>query len=275
MGSEHIPQLALAIPLAAVVGLFVGSFLNVVIYRTPLGLSVAAPRSFCPTCDRQLMWWENVPVISWVALRGHCRTCHLPIPSRYPLVELTTSVAFVLTTWAWHGTLIAAAYCALVASLIAVSLIEYGGQRAPLSVAAVGSGLALAIIVVAGGWQHRWDTVVGSVIGLALAVLGFAFLRREDPNCDDPRGYGRSALLLAGCWCGGLGLRAVAVGASCWIVAYFLCMVGLWASARQSVTTSNASPVLVAPAEPGAGSTSHHSRRVGHGCLTSRWGVTS
>lgn len=242
MGSEQIPLLAAAIPLAAVVGLFVGSFLNVVIYRTPLGLSVAAPRSFCPTCDRQLLWWENVPVISWVALRGRCRTCHLPISVRYPLVEGATSIAFVVTTWAWHGTVIAAAYCALVAALIAVSLIEYGGQRAPLSVAAVGSGLALAIIVIGGGWQNRWDTVVGSALGLALGALGFAILRNEDPDCVDPRGFGRSALLLAGCWCGGLGLRAVAVGASCWIVAYFLCMVGVWASARQSVSTNSSAP---------------------------------
>jgi leader peptidase (prepilin peptidase)/N-methyltransferase len=63
MGSEHVPLLAVALPLAAVVGLFVGSFLNVVIYRAPLGLSVSTPRSFCPTCQRQLHWWENVPLV--------------------------------------------------------------------------------------------------------------------------------------------------------------------------------------------------------------------
>ena len=74
MRSSDIP-LPLAIPRAGVVGLFVGSFLNVVVYRTPLGLSVSAPRSFCPTCRRQLTWWENVPIGSWVALRGRCRTC--------------------------------------------------------------------------------------------------------------------------------------------------------------------------------------------------------
>ena len=58
------------IPLAVVVGLIVGSFLNVVVYRAPLGLSVSTPRSFCPTCDRQLAWWENIPLGSWLFLRG-------------------------------------------------------------------------------------------------------------------------------------------------------------------------------------------------------------
>src|SRR5664280_3022890 len=88
MASDGIPRLAVTIPVAVIVGLFVGSFLNVVVYRIPLGLSVAKPRSFCPTCDRQLKWWENVPVVSWVALRGHCHTCHEPISARYPFVCL-------------------------------------------------------------------------------------------------------------------------------------------------------------------------------------------
>ena len=86
--------------LAGVVGLFIGSFLNVVVYRAPLGLSVSTPRSFCPTCDRQLVWWENVPLISWLALRGRCHTCHEPISVRYPLVEATTAVAFAFVALA-------------------------------------------------------------------------------------------------------------------------------------------------------------------------------
>src|SRR5664279_5390153 len=132
MSPDGLPLLAVAIPLAGVVGLFVGSFLNVVIYRAPLGLSVAAPRSFCPTCGRQLKWWENVPVVSWALLRGRCRTCRQPISARYPLVELATGTVFSLVTWGWHGTLVSAGYCALAAGMIAVGLIEYGGQRAPL-----------------------------------------------------------------------------------------------------------------------------------------------
>jgi leader peptidase (prepilin peptidase)/N-methyltransferase len=242
MNSDRLSLLFVTVPLAGVVGLFVGSFLNVVIYRTPRGLSVAAPRSFCPACERQLNWWENVPVVSWTALRGRCRTCHQPISIRYPLVELATGATFASTTWAWHGTIIAAAYCVLAASTIAVGLIEYGGQRAPLSVAAVGTTLALAVILVGGGWQQRWATVVGSLVGTVVAVAAYALLRHSDPDSVDPREHGRSALLMAGCWSGGLGLAATAAGVACWIVVYLFCMVGAWEHARQALRVGGPSP---------------------------------
>jgi len=242
MSSDRIPLLLVTVPLAGVVGLFVGSFLNVVIYRTPRGLSVAAPRSFCPSCERQLNWWENVPVVSWTALGGRCRTCRQPISIRYPLVELATGATFATTTWAWHGTIIAAAYCVLAASTIAVGLIEYGGRRAPLSVAAVGTSLGLAIILVGGGWQQRWATVAGSLVGTVVAVAAYALLRHGDPDAGDSRGHGRSALLMAGCWSGGLGLAATAAGFACWIVVYLSCMVGAGALARQSVRVGGPRP---------------------------------
>src|SRR5271156_4004784 len=132
MTSDRVQLLAVVIPLGTIVGLFVGSFLNVVIYRAPLGLSVSRPRSFCPTCDRQLQWWENVPVVSWLALRGRCRTCRQPISPRYPLVELSTGVVFGLIVWGWHGQMAAVGYCVLAAGMIAVGLIELEGQRAPV-----------------------------------------------------------------------------------------------------------------------------------------------
>jgi leader peptidase (prepilin peptidase)/N-methyltransferase len=235
MTSDRLSLLFVTVPLAGVVGLFVGSFLNVVIYRTPRGLSVAAPRSFCPTCERQLNWWENVPLVSWTALRGRCRTCRQPISIRYPLVELATGATFALTTLAWHGTIIAAGYCVLAATMIAVGLIEYGGQRAPVSVATVGTTLALAVILVGGGWQQRWSTVVGSLVGTVIGLTAYALLRHSDPESRDPRGHGRSALLIAGCWSGGLGLAATTAGVACWIVVYLSCGAVAWALSRQSV----------------------------------------
>src|SRR5208282_1433104 len=87
MGSGDTPRLVATALLAGVAGLLVGSFLNVVVYRAPLGLSVSSPRSFCPNCRHQLSWWENIPVASWVFLRARCRACHQPISARYPLVE--------------------------------------------------------------------------------------------------------------------------------------------------------------------------------------------
>jgi leader peptidase (prepilin peptidase)/N-methyltransferase len=254
MGSDHIPLLAVVLPVAGLVGLFVGSFLNVVVYRTPLGLSVSRPRSFCPTCDRQLHWWENVPLVSWLALRGRCHTCHQPISIRYPLVELSTAVSFVLITWAWHGTFIATGYCVLAAGMISVGLIEYGGRRAPLSVAAIATGSGAVLVVVGAGWLHHWSTLAGCLIGTVAALVVFGALRAADPGCTDPRGHGRSALLIAGCWVGGLGPVPLAVGAAAWVLTYFCCMVGAWSTARRYAGTAEGPtpatslhPILAAP----------------------------
>ena len=233
MSSGSFPLLAVTISCAGVVGLFIGSFLNVVIYRAPLGLSVSTPRSFCPNCQRQLAWWENIPLFSWIGLRGRCHTCHSPISIRYPMVELATGVTFALVTWAWHGTAVSAGYCVLAATLIAVALIEYGGQRSPLSVAAIGTGVAEVLIVVAAGWRHHWSIVIGSLIGTVAAGAVFAVLRSADPECSDPRAHGRTALLIAGCWIGGLGVGPAAVGAGFWIGTFFVCMVGTWALTRE------------------------------------------
>src|SRR5438094_2219268 len=84
---------------AFVVGAIVGSFLNVCIYRMPLGISVNKPRrSFCPKCKYQIPWYSNLPLITWVAQRGKCRNCGAPISVRYVLVELLTALLF-LAVW--------------------------------------------------------------------------------------------------------------------------------------------------------------------------------
>ena len=77
-----------------VLGLLIGSFLNVVIYRVPRGMSLVRPGSSCPSCGAPIRWFDNVPVLSWIALRGRCRRCRRPISLRYPLVELATGAIF-------------------------------------------------------------------------------------------------------------------------------------------------------------------------------------
>ncbi len=224
------------IAVAALFGLGVGSFLNVVVYRVPLGLSVSKPRSFCPTCDRQLSWWENVPVASWLALRGKCHTCHEPISARYPLVEGATAAVFALVTWAWHGSLLSGGYCVLGATVIAVSLIELGGPRAPLSVGATGAALGQTLIIGAAMWLDAWSVLVWSLVGLVVATVTLAVLRSRDPDCRDPRGHGRTLLATAGCWLGGLGAVAVAAtvaGLVAWILTAFACLVVLWNRRRR------------------------------------------
>ena len=80
-------------------------------------------------------------------------------------MELTTGILFALVTWAWDGRILSAGYCILAATMVAVGLIEYGGQRAPLSVAAIGSGIALLLIVAAAGWEDHWSIAIGSLLG--------------------------------------------------------------------------------------------------------------
>ena len=232
----------LVIVVAGVLGLLVGSFLNVVIYRSPLGLSVSTPRSFCPTCDRALSWWENVPVLSWVALRGCCRTCHQPISIRYPLVELATGAAFALVAWAWHGNALTPGYGVLAATAIAAALIEYGGSRTPLSVGAIGAGLGTGCIVVAALWLGGDAVAVWSVVGLVAGAAAFGVLRGADPGCGDPRWHGRALLPAAGCWLGGVGAvegSAAVAGAAAWVLAEFACLLALWVAGRRRVRSAS------------------------------------
>jgi len=89
----------LIVALAGALGLLIGSFLNVVIYRVPLKRSIVQPPSACPNCGHRLAWYENIPVFSWFALRAKCRSCGEPISMRYPLVELATGLFFALVAW--------------------------------------------------------------------------------------------------------------------------------------------------------------------------------
>ena len=81
---------------AAVIGACIGSFLNVVIYRLPLGQSLVSPPSRCPKCDTRLNWYDNIPVFGWLLLRGRCRQCRNAISIQYPIVEAITALLFVL-----------------------------------------------------------------------------------------------------------------------------------------------------------------------------------
>ncbi len=106
--------------LAALFGLLIGSFLNVCIHRWPRDLSVVHPRSACVACEHQIAWYDNVPVISYIVLRGRCRNCGAAIHWRYPLVELLTAAAFAIFVHQNGLTIVAAKYCVLSAILIAL-----------------------------------------------------------------------------------------------------------------------------------------------------------
>src|SRR5437667_8300435 len=115
---------AVVAAVCGVLGLAMGSFLNVVIHRVPRKESVVRPRSHCPRCGSRLADRDNVPVLSWVLLRGRCRDCGEPISVRYPLVELATAGLFVAAALRFGLDWALPAYLVLFAALLAISVID-------------------------------------------------------------------------------------------------------------------------------------------------------
>jgi leader peptidase (prepilin peptidase)/N-methyltransferase len=138
-------------------GLLFGSFANVVIWRVPRGESIVRPGSHCPTCDAPIAWYDNVPIVSWLVLRGRCRHCHEPIALRYPLVEAASGALFLLPALVWGPGLRAVFGATLFWFLLALSLIDLEHMRLPnpLVGALASVGLLGALI----SQLLRWDAV--------------------------------------------------------------------------------------------------------------------
>jgi leader peptidase (prepilin peptidase) / N-methyltransferase len=168
------PARVIAAVVSGVVGASIGSFLNVVIYRVPRRLSIVRPRSHCPRCGTELGDAENVPVISWVVLRGRCRHCHEPISVRYPIVELATAALFVAFSLVLRSFAPVAPLDCLAAAALAGAAIALDQLPVPRSIvlaAAIGAA-SLAAVSIAERTDHR---LAWAAIGGAAAVLGAAF----------------------------------------------------------------------------------------------------
>jgi len=166
--------------LAAILGAIVGSFLNVVISRVPEGGSIVRPRSRCPICLTEIGPRDNIPVVSYLILRGRCRTCRTPIPSWYPLVEISTAAIWAIAAWViLNGPATAIAYAlmslVIATALIALTVIDLHTHRLPrvivlplYAVVVVGIGSA----ALTGDSGDAWGLVLGAVIWTAfLGVL--------------------------------------------------------------------------------------------------------
>lgn len=157
-----------------VLGLIIGSFLNVVIWRVPRGESVVSPPSHCPSCDAEIGPLDNVPLVSWLVLRGHCRRCRAGISARYPAVELATGVLFGLFAIHFGAHADLAAYLYLAAVGIALAVIDLDHQRLPdpLTLPSYVVGAALLGIAAATGSGGGGHDYVRALIGMA-ALFGF------------------------------------------------------------------------------------------------------
>lgn len=149
---------ALLVSCLVVLGLLVGSFLNVVVHRVPAGLSIVSPGSACPSCGSPIRWHDNVPVVSWVLLRGRCRACEAPISWRYPAVEASTGAVFGVLGWWLLGREPALLpwFLALAAAGIALFLIDLDCRRLPNPIVYACYPLSLVGFVVAGIGSGAW-----------------------------------------------------------------------------------------------------------------------
>jgi leader peptidase (prepilin peptidase) / N-methyltransferase len=187
---------------AIALGACIGSFLNVVIYRVPAGLSILHPPSRCPHCLRQLAPRDNIPIIGWFLIRGKCRYCHTPVSWRYPAIEAFTALLF-WSVAAYFGTsipiLILCFYAAFLSWLLVLAMIDIDTMTLPNSLTQ--SGLVLGLIYQASLAINNSDRfalprllllgIGGAVLGVWLLdimrIAGRVFLQKEAMGGGDPK----------------------------------------------------------------------------------------
>ena len=189
-GADIGPGLVAAF--AAILGLLIGSFLNVVIYRVPRMMerqwaaecaelngapaqpaekfNLLTPRSRCSSCGHLIRWYENIPVLSYVFLRGKCSACRAPYGMRYPLVEAVTGTLFFFCAWRWGWTMTALAWCGFSAALLALAVIDWDTTLLPddMTLPLLWAGLIAAAM--------QWNPAVGLSSALWGAVAGYLSL---------------------------------------------------------------------------------------------------
>ncbi len=164
----------LTVALSGLFGLFIGSFLNVVIHRVPRGISIVRPPSHCPSCGTELAAWDNIPLVSWVVLRGRCRSCGTPISPRYPLVELSTALVFAGIALALPGPIALPSLLLVAGSTIAAVATDLDGAPIPWSVAGAGAfgaaSLAAVSVALGQGGRLGWAALGAGLAGFFCAL---------------------------------------------------------------------------------------------------------
>ncbi|MBD7916840.1 prepilin peptidase [Cellulomonas sp. Sa3CUA2] len=198
------------VAVCAAFGLVIGSFLNVVIWRVPRGESVVRPPSACPGCGAPVRPRDNVPVLSWILLRGRCRDCGEPISARYPVVEALTGLLFAATAWFFGPSWDLPAHLYLVAIGVALAYIDIDVHRLPDAITLPSYPVVLALLAVAAAGTGDWSSYLRAVVCGALLWAFYLLL-----VLVYPRGMGLGDVKLAGVlgmYLGWAGWGAFAVG---------------------------------------------------------------
>ena len=199
--------------MAGLLGLVIGSFLNVVIHRVPRGESIVRPPSACPGCGNPIRPRDNVPVLGWLLLRGRCRDCQEPISVRYPLVEAGTGVIFAATAVRFGLDQVLPAYLYLAAIAVALALIDLDVRRLPDAITLPSYGVAVVLLgAAAATGSDSGDFLRALLGGAAMFGLYFALCFAY------PAGMGFGDVKLAGV----LGLYTGWLGWGVWAVGLFL-----------------------------------------------------
>jgi leader peptidase (prepilin peptidase)/N-methyltransferase len=197
--------------LSGVLGLLIGSFLNVVVWRVPRGESVVQPPSHCPGCDTPIAPRDNIPVLSWLLLRGRCRTCGTRISVRYPIVELLTAALFAGLAAYFGPVAQLPAYLYLAAVGVALALIDLDVKRLPDALTLPSYPVGIVLLGIASAVHHDGWSLARALIGMA-ALFGFYFT----VAFIAPRGMGFGDVKLSGViglYLGWLGWGQLVVGA--------------------------------------------------------------
>lgn len=179
---DQLPPLY-AIAFAALFGLLLGSFLNVVVYRLPRDLNVAWPGSHCPFCEKPIAWFDNLPVLSYLLLGGRCRSCRAGIPWRYPVLEASTGLVFAAAVWRLGPTVDALKLCLFAALMLALVFMDLEtfilADEITLGGTALGLALSLflpmprflSLLVFPAEWSLSLRSFAESALGAALPAL--------------------------------------------------------------------------------------------------------
>ncbi len=195
---------------AALFGFVIGSFVGVVADRVPRSLSIVRPGSHCTSCDEPLRPIDNIPVLSYLILRGRCHSCGVRIPPRDLYVESTTAALFVVIAWRIPTMWAIPAYCVLAAGLVALSAIDLSHKRLPTPIVYITSAAAGLLVIAASFPSHRVGHLIPALIGAAACFGGFLLVWFVAPKA---MGFGDVRLAgLCGGALGWLGAGSIFVG---------------------------------------------------------------